>query len=280
MPRTSTSTTAFDRVFSDPGWQDSAPLRWLAQLLVGGLPGVLICLVIRWMAGSPTEQGSGAHIASVVPILSASGLVDSSAFHRLKFEPSAAAGRAPQFRVPDVDSVRTGRATGSQAPAKTSNVDFNAPRTAWKYLTPAVRAQIDATLAVRRDWQGIVLHGSRVNHGNARLMDRYDSTVRGLSQGLAHHFVIGNGAGAADGLIETGRRWTKAQAAGDTTDAGISVCLVGDFNEKAPSKAQLEAVDELVDYLSIKLGRMELTTHSGSSCLGTKFPASGLSISK
>ncbi len=206
-------------------------------------------------------------MASIIPLLSASGLADSAAFHRLKFESSVAASQRPQFRLPDASKMPVKEiAMASQA---ATPVDFNAPRTAWKHLSPAVRARIDAGLAQHRDWQGMVLHGSRSSHGTAKLMDRYDATVRGMEQGSAYHFIIGNGAGAQDGLIETSRRWSQA---GDDSSS-ISVCLVGDFNEKAPSKAQLEAVDELMDYLSIKLGKMELTSHAGSSCLGTKFVA-------
>ncbi|MDB6137795.1 MAG: N-acetylmuramoyl-L-alanine amidase [Verrucomicrobiaceae bacterium] len=262
------------RVFADSGWQDDAPLRWAAQLLVGGLPGVLVCLVIRWMAGAPAEQGSGAHIASIMPLLSASGLQDSAAFHRLQYEtPAGAIGQGtPQFRMPSSAAVDSGKVAAAAQSKALPTVDFNAPRTAWKHLGPAVRARIDASLALRHDWQRIVLHGSRASHGNARLLDRYDTNVRGLSQGLAYHFVIGNGSGAADGSVETGVRWTQAMAAGDATDTGISVCLVGDFNSQAPSTAQLEAVNELKDYLTIKLGRMALSTHQESSCLGVKFP--------
>lgn len=269
------SMTALTRVLADSGWQDFAPLRWLAQLLVGGLPGIVVCLVIRWMAGSPTEQGSGAHIASIVPILSASGLSDSAAFHRLKFKPSAAAGFAPQFRIPSLTAATEGNELPAAAQGTTSTVDFNAPRTEWKHLSAKVRAEIDASLAKRRDWTGVVLHGSRANHGNASLLNRYDTKVRGLKQGLAYHFVIGNGAGAVDGAVETGDRWSQAADA-EPRDSSISVCLVGDFNTQSPSKAQLEAVNELTDYLSIKLGKMELTNHRSadgrvSSCLGSKF---------
>ncbi|MDB6075123.1 MAG: N-acetylmuramoyl-L-alanine amidase [Verrucomicrobiaceae bacterium] len=210
-------------------------------------------------------------MASIIPLLSASGLTDSSAFHRLKFEPSAAATHTPQFRVPDINKVPMKNAVVS--PTAAAAVNFSAPRTAWKHLSPAVRAQVDASLAQHRDWQRIVLHGSGSSHGNAKLMDRYDVSVRGMEQGSNYHFIIGNGAGAQDGLIETSRRWAQA---GDASSC-VSVCLVGDFNEQAPSNAQMEAVDELMDYLSIKLGQMELSPHSAakgsvSSCLGTKFP--------
>ncbi len=269
------------RSFLDSNWQDCAPLRWAAQLAVGGLPGVLICLVIMRLASIAPDQGQGAHAASIVPLLSASGLADTAAFHRMKFDLDPAAGKAPQFRLPDAAPVsqEVAHATVSAVPV----VDFNAPRTEWRHLNASARAAIDASLAKRRDWQRVVLHGSSISHGNARLLARYQATVRGQADGLASHFVIGSGKGKSDGLVEPGERWLKALPAGDIADpllseTSISVCLVGDFNSQPPSKAQLEALDELMDYLAIKLGRLTLTTHSAliggqSSCLGAKFPA-------
>ena len=284
MPRSSSRTTTCVRIIDDSGPEDSVPVRWAAQMLVGGLPGIVICLVIMWMASKPSEQGSGTHLASIVPLLSASGLADSPAFHRLKFDPKPASGQTPQFRLPETAHEGDGRqAREIASPISTPAVDFNSPRTTWKYLSASVRAQVDASLAKRQDWQRVVLHGSGVNHGNASLLNRYHRSVRGLAQGLSYHFVIGNGAGAPDGRIETGSRWSQALPAGavadsETQDKSISVCLVGDFNEQAPSKAQLEAVHELMDYLSIKLGKVELVAHraedgSTSSCLGSKLPA-------
>ena len=284
MPRSSSRTTTRVRVIDDSGPEDSVPLRWAAQMLVGGLPGIVICLIIMWMASKPAEQGSGTHLASIVPLLSASGLADSPAFHRLKFEPKPASGQTPQFRLPETPHEGNGGQAGDMAaPISVPALDLNTPRTTWKYLSANIRAQVDASLAKRHDWQRVVLHGSGVNHGNASLLNRYHHSVRGLVQGLSYHFVIGNGAGAPDGRIETGNRWSQALPAGDMVcaeaqDYSISVCLVGDFNEQAPSKAQLEAVHELMDYLSIKLGKVELMAHraedgSASSCLGTKLPA-------
>jgi hypothetical protein len=218
-------------------------MRWAAQLLVGSLPGTLICLVIMWMASKPSDQGSGTHIASIVPLLSANGLADSPAFHRLRFEHSTAADHSPQFRAPS--AAIAAPALPPEANAADPSVDFNTPRTAWKYLSASVRARIDASLAKRHDWESIVMHGSGLSHGNAKLLDRYHSSVRGLAQGLSYHFVIGNGSGASDGFIETGSRWTQALAAGDTQDTSISICLSGDVNNPAPTKAQVEAVHEL-----------------------------------
>ena len=243
-------------------------MRWTAQLLVGGLPGILICGVIMWIASKPASDNSGTHIASIVPLLSANGLVDSPAFHRLN---GGAVPHAPQFRVPVEAPIPE---PSEKSEASRLDIESPAPRIAWNHLSSKVRAQIDEGLAKHREWDRVILHGSGLNHGNAKLMDRYHASVRGLAQGLSYHFVIGNGSGANDGLIETGSHWS--QPVSETQDTSISVCLIGDFNNQAPTKAQLEAVREFMDYLSIKLGKLELTTHhsqdgTASACLGTKF---------
>jgi N-acetyl-anhydromuramyl-L-alanine amidase AmpD len=57
--------------------------------------------------------------------------------------------------------------------------------------------------------------------------------------------------------VEVGRRW-KSQKwgahAGNTpnneyNNYGIGICLVGDFRQRLPSKAQLDSLDRLVVYL-------------------------------
>lgn len=265
-----TTTTARVRVQDDSGWEESVPARWTAQLVVGGLPGILACLIIMWMVGKPSGEGAHAHIASMVPLLSASGLADSPAFHRLQAGPGPGTGglatHAPQFRTPEglaAEPAAAGHRQGSQDAAPAAMAP-HAPRTAWTHLSPGVRASIDAGLAGGSHARHrLLLHGSGAGHGSARLIERYHAAMRG--QGKVYHFVIGNGSGAADGLVETGARWSDVADEGD-----IEVCLVGDFNERAPTQAQMEALHELTDYLSIKLGKMELAEHQ-AGCLGSKF---------
>lgn len=179
----------------------------------------------------------------MVPLLSANGLSDSPAFHRL----GRGAAHAAQYRIPD---AAADGAPHSNTPPLAS-LDSGGSRTAWLHLTADLRLAIDAGLARHPNRGCVVLHGSGTAGGNARLLDRYQTTVR--SQGEAYHFVIGNGSGAPDGAIEAGRRWASSDSGAD-----IQVCLVGDFSEHPASKAQLAALRELLDYLSIKLGHIEL----------------------
>ena len=73
------------------------------------------------------------------------------------------------------------------------------------YLVP-VRAAT-AGIKVQRDkWQRIVVHHSAIKYGNVK---KYDAAHRrrGMQNGLAYHFLIGNGIDAGDGEIEIGPRW-------------------------------------------------------------------------
>jgi N-acetyl-anhydromuramyl-L-alanine amidase AmpD len=102
---------------------------------------------------------------------------------------------------------------------------------------------------------------------------------------LAYHFVIGNGARTKDGEIYIGPRWTKQLDGGHLSSSAqnrtsIGICLVGDFNKRAPSERQLEALRALVSYLMNRcdLSKKTVQTHRQinvrpTECPGSKFPA-------
>ena len=62
-------------------------------------------------------------------------------------------------------------------------------------------------------------------------------TENGMQNGLAYHFVIGNGTDTQDGQIEMGSRWLKQLQGGHVknhyiNEVGIGICLVGNFKKK------------------------------------------------
>ena len=69
------------------------------------------------------------------------------------------------------------------------------------------------------------------------------------TQGCGYHFIIGNGSESPDGRVEIASRWLNQKAGAhcrdartpDANDYGIGVCLIGDFDESAPSARQVEA---------------------------------------
>jgi len=132
----------------------------------------------------------------------------------------------------------------------------------WKYLTPSVRAEIDHAPVLARRWRYIVVHNSGTRQGNAKAFDYYHLHVRKMPNGLAYHFVIGNGTSTGDGQIEIGNRWRRQINGGHVhsdylNSIALGICLVGDFNRDFPTNRQLEATEELIRYLRQRVGKID-----------------------
>ena len=132
----------------------------------------------------------------------------------------------------------------------------------YRYLSRSVRSEIDHARVLRRRWQYIVVHNSGTRQGNARIFDYYHRRVRRMTNGLAYHFVIGNGTSSDNGEIEVGARWRRQINGGHVhsdylNNIALGICLVGDFNRDQPTRAQLEACEELIRYLRLRCGKID-----------------------
>jgi len=132
----------------------------------------------------------------------------------------------------------------------------------YRYLSPAVRKAIDSAKVQRGRWKYIIVHNSGTRQGNARIFDNYHRKVRKMQNGLAYHFVIGNGKSSGNGQIEIGNRWTRQINGGHVAsdylnDISLGICLVGDLNRDLPTKDQLAALDELCSYLRDRVGKVK-----------------------
>jgi N-acetyl-anhydromuramyl-L-alanine amidase AmpD len=72
-----------------------------------------------------------------------------------------------------------------------------------------------------------------------------------MENGLAYHFVICNGHGGTDGLVEIGSRWQKQLDGGhlrgdELNSDSIGICLVGDFTRTPPTARQLSSLKALL----------------------------------
>jgi N-acetylmuramoyl-L-alanine amidase len=140
-------------------------------------------------------------------------------------------------------------------------------------------------------WKYVVIHHSATDQGSARAFDRFH-TSQGYG-GLAYHFVIGNGRGTGDGVVETGARWHDQRTgthvsvnSWDHNIYGIGICLVGNFEKSAPTKKQWEALVGLTADLVAKhgisvdaiMGHHDVPFDNDpkkretTSCPGNKFP--------
>ena len=161
----------------------------------------------------------------------------------------------------------------------------------WSYLTPAVRRAIDEARVARNRWKYIIVHNSGTRQGNARIFDYYHRRVRKMPNGLAYHFVIGNGTSSGNGQIEIGNRWVRQLAGGHVHSdylnyISIGICLVGDFNRDLPTQAQYQALDELLRYLRQRVGKIDgrysiVRGHKEinprpTDCPGNRFPLNWL----
>jgi hypothetical protein len=132
---------------------------------------------------------------------------------------------------------------------------------AYRYLTSSVIDAIRRAPVKRRRWQFIVVHNSGTRQGNARAFDYYHRKVRKMRNGLAYHFVIGNGTSSGNGQIEIGDRWRRQINGGHVhsdylNNISLGICLVGDFNRDQPTRAQLESCEELIRYLRERCGKV------------------------
>ncbi|MDR1190216.1 MAG: LysM peptidoglycan-binding domain-containing protein [Verrucomicrobiales bacterium] len=165
-----------------------------------------------------------------------------------------------------------------------------------KYLfVSRVRKQIDAP-KISRQWKYIVVHHSGSRRGNAAIFE-YDHRQRGMENGLAYHFIIGNGTDSGDGEIEVGGRWRRQVKGGhlrteltengvELNETAVGICLVGDFERDRPTRKQIAAVIELVNYLNRRVtaagyARPRFTVHKvihprHTDCPGKNFPTAAL----
>jgi N-acetyl-anhydromuramyl-L-alanine amidase AmpD len=110
-------------------------------------------------------------------------------------------------------------------------------------------------------WDGIVIHHSGGMFADEASLDRLHRRL-GSSDGITHHFLIGNGMGVDEGVIAITDRWNRqrpgvhvAGAAGAWhNERSISICLVGDGDERPFSRRQIESLASLVQRLQDACG--------------------------
>lgn len=146
-------------------------------------------------------------------------------------------------------------------------------------LPARVQRAIDRAKVQPGRWKEIVLHHSATHTGTVSSMDRYHRNVRRMENGLAYHFVIGNGQGLGNGEIAIGARWTRQLNGGHViseaqNQVSLGICLVGNFDKEKPTAKQMEALRALVRALLVrcKLPPSAVHTHQQVNALPTRCP--------
>lgn len=145
----------------------------------------------------------------------------------------------------------------------------------------------------RTPWRYIVIHHSASNSGNAAAFSKMHQ--RKGWDSLAYHFVIDNGKGGPDGRLEVGSRWWQQKHGAHAgrigpeeddernayNEFGIGICLVGNFQHRTPTSAQMDTLVKLVTKLRDRYGMPEdaIMGHRhvrSTACPGQYFPWSTL----
>lgn len=160
------------------------------------------------------------------------------------------------------------------------------PKAPEYFFVSKVKGQIDGARVRKGRWKYIVVHHSGTRNGNLKIFDYYHRH-KGMENGVAYHFVIGNGVDSGDGEIEVTNRWKKQLQGGhlasdDLNEIALGICLVGDFNKTRPTRKQIAALVELIDYISRKTGpKPRFMVHreinpKPTDCPGKYFPAAAM----
>jgi LysM repeat protein len=151
-------------------------------------------------------------------------------------------------------------------------------------LPSSLKARLDKQKVVPGKWRFIVIHHSGSPQGTVKGMDEYHRKKRRMQNGLAYHFVIGNGRGIPDGQVEIGDRWRRQISGGHLASEklnqkSIGICLVGNFSKTRPTSKQMYSLNALIQYLlqrckpgagAVKLHRQ--INPRPTECPGRNFP--------
>lgn len=151
-------------------------------------------------------------------------------------------------------------------------------------LNSSIQSSINKARVSPGRWKYIVIHHSGADEGTLKSIDRYHREERHMENGLAYHFLIGNGAGMGDGEIAVGNRWKEQLDGGhlrseEQNKIALGICLIGNFDKTKPTEKQLRSLENLIRAL---MKRCDLTasavkTHQQinivrTECPGDQFP--------
>ncbi|MCF7668663.1 MAG: LysM peptidoglycan-binding domain-containing protein [Verrucomicrobia bacterium] len=148
-------------------------------------------------------------------------------------------------------------------------------------LPHSIKQKLDKTDGQSGRWKNIVIHHSATTLDTPVTMDRYHHQ-RGMENGLAYHFVIGNGRRTGNGKIYVGHRWNKQLDGGhvasyELNKVSLGICLIGNFNKTRPSEKQMQSLKTLVRYLMKRcnIPKSRVKPHrmiNATECPGDNFP--------
>jgi len=141
-----------------------------------------------------------------------------------------------------------------------------------------------------RQWTAIVVHHSATSSGNAAIFDKWHREGNNWD-GVGYDFVIGNGSDSEDGEVEVTFRWREQRTGAHcktpdnwANESAVGICLVGDFDQTAPTSQQMHSLSALVRFLQNRYGISKTRIYGHNTtpgarvtdCPGKKFPMARL----
>lgn len=146
-------------------------------------------------------------------------------------------------------------------------------------LPAALQKSITSAPVKAGRWRNIVIHHAAVDSGTLQALDRYHREERHMENGLAYHFLIGNGNGMTDGAIGVGNRWKKQLDGGHLHSAAqnqtaLGICLIGNFDQERPTEKQMRSLEALTRALMKRcnLPASAVKTHRQINVVSTRCP--------
>lgn len=156
----------------------------------------------------------------------------------------------------------------------------------WNVQTP--EKDLWKPTAKPREWKYIVVHHTASEKGNVESINEEHQKKKDAKGnpwlGIGYHFLIGNGNGMPDGEVEPTFRWRQqlqGAHAGSSdpvyNQKGVGICLVGNFENHAPTAKQLTSLKKLVKSLkgTYKISSKDVIGHRdvrATECPGKLFP--------
>ena len=113
-------------------------------------------------------------------------------------------------------------------------------------LNPVEQVVKDTLKVAPVQWAGIEVFYSQTRGGNVKELPLLASLSG--TQAAQFHFLVCNGSGDKDGLIQTSEQWGQQSAAGQ--NGVVRICIIGDGKTTPATNSQIQRTYTLVETLS------------------------------
>lgn len=203
--------------------------------------------------------------ASMLPILSTASLAHGVSFQARGSVDRVWTSEGSQFRSPigAKNQAVSRREIVVRKVVTAMPEGWGEPRVEWRHLSKSARLMLDEFAAMGE--REVQVRTTGTLGGDLAAVSRMRLSL-GLGEAAVGQVVLGNGVGSKNGSISGSQLATSGSGP-------LVVYLVGDFYRQPASSAQWEALDEVLDYLELKWGRVIVTLPEATAGnLGPLFP--------